>query len=107
MTASSIFRSAPFRPVRLGPLACEVERRGGATYVRSPLPLAPYATKITERLDYWAGNAPDRVVFAERAVDFGWRTLTYSQFRSAVRAVAQALLNRGLSSERPIAILSG
>jgi feruloyl-CoA synthase len=36
-----------------------------------------------------------------------WRTLTYAQFRAAARNVAQSLLHRNLSAERPIAILSG
>jgi feruloyl-CoA synthase len=36
-----------------------------------------------------------------------WRTLTYAQFRAAARNVAQALLHRNLSVERPIATLSG
>jgi len=99
--------NAPFRKVRLGPLDCVVEHRAGSTYVSSPLPLPSYPDKITERLDYWAEHAPNRTIFAERAADGGWRRLTYSQFRTQVRSVAQALLKRGLSAERPIAILSG
>ncbi len=99
--------NAPFREVRLGPLDCTVERRGDCTYVRSPFPLAPYPDKITERLDHWAIHAPDRTIFAERDSAFEWRRLSYLEFRNRVRSVAQALLKRGLSSDRPIAILSG
>jgi len=99
--------TAPFRDVRLGPLDCVVEHRGGCTYVRSPFPLGSYPDKITERLDYWSIHAPDRTIFAERGPDGEWRRISYSQFRTQVRSVAQALLNRGLSSDRPIAILSG
>ncbi len=36
-----------------------------------------------------------------------WRRLTYGQAMTAVRAVAQALLERGVSAERPVLILSG
>ncbi len=107
VAATASFMNAPFREVRLGPLDCIVERRGDCTYVRSPFPLAPYPDKITERLDHWAIHAPDRTIFAERDPHFEWRRLSYSQFRSQVRSVAQALLKRGLSSDRPIAILSG
>ena len=39
--------------------------------------------------------------------DGAWRTLSYAQALAQVRAVAQALLERDLSAERPIAILSG
>ncbi len=107
MAASSSIMSAPFRPVRLGPLECVVEQRGANTYVRSPLPLPPYPDKITEKLDHWAVHAPDRWIFAERGPDGEWRGLSYSQFRVQVRAVAQGLIARGLCSQRPIAILSG
>jgi feruloyl-CoA synthase len=101
------FLKAPFRKVSLGKLECTVEKRGGSTYVRSPHALRPYPDKITERLGYWAVHAPDRTIFAERTAEGDWRRMTYAQFHKNVRAVAQALLKRGLSHERPIAILSG
>src|SRR5439155_15110138 len=63
--------------------------------------------KMTERLDYWAAYAPDRTFMAERAADGGWRRLTYREAQSVGRSIGQSLVNRGLSSERPIAILSG
>ena len=44
---------------------------------------------------------------AQRAADGSWRKLTYAQTLSQVRAIAQSLLKRQLSPERPIAILSG
>src|SRR6478735_283363 len=37
----------------------------------------------------------------------GWRTVTFREARDHARAIAQALLDRGLSAERPIVILSG
>ncbi len=37
----------------------------------------------------------------------GWRTITYAEFRVAARNVAQGLLDRKLTPEQPIAILSG
>ena len=56
-------------------------------------------------LDYVV--APGRVFLAQRMADGAWRTLTYAQTLSRVRSVAQSLLQRRLSAERPIAILSG
>ena len=101
--------SAPrVRHARLGPLDAVVERRAdGTTYVRSPHALGPYASKLTERLEHWAAHAPDRIFLAQRGPDGAWRTLTYADTLARTRRIAQALLDRGLSAERPIVILSG
>jgi feruloyl-CoA synthase len=98
----------PLRPVRLGPADVLVERRGdGAILLRSPHPLAPYPKNLTARLDYWAEMQGDRVFLAQRDAGGDWRTLTYAAARAQVRAIAAALLERELSPDRPIAILSG
>jgi feruloyl-CoA synthase len=80
---------------------------GGVLYARSPHPLGPYPEKLTNRLDYWAAAAPDRTFMAKRGRDGAWCTLTYAAARETARAIGQSLVNRGLSVERPIAILSG
>ncbi len=99
---------APLRPVRLGPPDVVVERRSdGSIRMRSPHPLPPFPQKITERLVHWAEVAPARIFLAQRQAAGGWRTVTYAQTLAAVRAIAAALLERALSPERPIAILSG
>ena len=46
-----------------------------------------------------------RIFLQERTGD-GWRKLTYEQARRTVDALAAALLERGLSAERPVMILS-
>jgi len=98
----------PLRPVRLGPPDVVVERRDdGVILLRSPHPLRAFAKNLTERLVHWAKAAPERVFLAQRDATGAWRTLTYAQTLAAVRAVAAALLERDLSPERPIAILSG
>jgi feruloyl-CoA synthase len=98
----------PLRPVKLGPADVVVERRGdGAILMRSPHPLPPHPQKLTERLVYWADAAPDRVFLAQRDGSGGWRTLTYADTLAAVKAIAAALLQRDLSADRPVAILSG
>jgi feruloyl-CoA synthase len=100
--------STRVRHARLGPLDAVVEPRAdGTTYVRSPHALGAYATKLTERLAYWALHAPARTFLAQRALDGRWRTLSYADALARTRRIAQALLDRGLSEERPIAILSG
>ncbi len=79
----------------------------GAIYVESIYPLESYPERLTDSLDYWAERTPDRVFLAQRETHGEWRTSTYAQTRSAARNIAHALLERRVSIERPIAILSG
>ena len=99
---------APLRRVRLGAANVVVERRSdGSILMRSPDTLPPYPEKLTERLEYWAKAAPERIFLAQRDNAGEWRTLTYAAAFAKVRAIAAALLARDLSPDRPIAILSG
>ncbi|MGB8632655.1 MAG: feruloyl-CoA synthase [Xanthobacteraceae bacterium] len=99
---------APLRPVKLGPVGVTVERRSdGAILMRSPHPLPAYPRMLTERLAHWASATPDRVFLAQRNARGAWRTMTYAETYAAVRAIAAALLERGLNADRPVAILSG
>ncbi len=96
------------RPVNIGPSDTIVRREaGGVIYMESPFPLGPYAVKITERLEHWAVESPDRTYLAERTASGDWRRVTYREALTIVRSLAQAILDRGLSPERPIVILSG
>ena len=100
--------AAPLRPVRLGPADFTLDRRAdGTILIRSPHPLGNYPDKITQRLEHWAQAAPERIFIAQRATSGEWRTLTYSDTLAQVRGIAQVLLQRKLSAERPIAVLSG
>jgi feruloyl-CoA synthase len=99
---------APLRPVRLGPASVEVERKpDGTILLRSPRALEPYPEKLTKRLAHWAQAAPERIFLAQRDRTGAWRSVTYGQAFASVRAIAAGLLDRELSPERPIAILSG
>ena len=96
------------RPVRLGPRDVVAERRpDGSMILRSPHALPPYPAKLTDRLEFWAATAPERVYLAQRDVAGGWRTLTYRETLDRVRRIGAALLARDLSAERPVVILSG
>jgi feruloyl-CoA synthase len=95
------------RSIRLAAPAVLAERRAGALYLRSPHPLPRYSRTMTERLDDWAERAPERVFLAQRGPDGAWLRLTYAQARKRARRVAAALLERRLSAERPLAVLSG
>ncbi len=94
-------------PLTFGPPHVAVERRAdGSIIVISPEPLAAYPRSMTDWLDHWARAAPDRVFLAER-VEGAWRKVTYAEARDLARRIAQAIIDRGLDAERPIAILSG
>jgi feruloyl-CoA synthase len=69
------------------------------------VPLAPYARSVGAWLVDWAGREPRRILLAERS-GATWRTVTYAQALEAARALGAALLERGLSLQRPLAILS-
>ncbi len=95
------------RAVRLGPRDVLVERRAdGVVHLRSPHALAVFPEKITEKLQQWARVAPDRVFLAQREGE-GWRRLTYAEALERARRVGQYLLEKKLSAERPLVVLSG
>ena len=100
-----------YRPVALGgSLQARFETRpNGATYVTSTEPLGPYPKRLTDRLLHWAEVAPDRTLVAKRtsAAEGGdWRRVSYAEALTSARAIAQFLLDRDLSAERPVVILS-
>ena len=96
------------RAVRIAETAAVFQHQpDGTIYVRSPRALPAYPDKITERLEHWAALAPDRTFLARRGPDGEWQRVTYAQTLARVRAIAQSLIDRGLSYERPVAILSG
>ncbi|WP_237212959.1 feruloyl-CoA synthase [Falsiroseomonas oryziterrae] len=93
----------------LGPGPVSISMRDDGCMLVTPLGvLGPYPRRLTERLEYWAAEAPDRTLIARRDPTQGgaWRRISYAETLNAVRAVGQALLDRGASAERPVAILS-
>jgi len=104
--------SPKFRPLTFG--VTRVTLRDGAPgtqYMQAEQPLAGYPERITDRLQHWAQTAPDRSFMArrEKLADGStgdWRHVTYAQAWASARSIAQALIDRGLSAERPVVILS-
>ena len=95
------------RSVRLRTSGATLERLAdGTLLVRPEEPLGPYPKVLTDRLTHWAKNSPKKICIAQRQKNGDWRTLTYSQVHDTVRCIGQALLDRKLSTENPIAILS-
>jgi feruloyl-CoA synthase len=98
---------APLRKVPLGAAdVAVVHRDDGAVFLRSPHVLGPYPLNLTSRLERWAREIPRRAFACERDPAGGWRTLTYGEAHARVRRIGEALLERGLSVERPVAVLS-
>jgi feruloyl-CoA synthase len=96
-----------YRQVALQRAPVEVARDArGHLQLRSTLPLGPFPARLTDRLVEHAAAAPERPLFARRGPDGGWRTVTYAQALERARRLGQALLDRGLSAERPLLILS-
>jgi len=105
--ANPVSVKSPVRHVRLRTSGASMHRRAdGAFIIRPDEPLEEYPRVLTERLMYWAEVAPDRPLAAKRDATGTWRYLTYAEAARKVRSLGQALLDRGLSVNRPVAILS-
>src|SRR3954470_9904463 len=92
--------------LRFVPASAALEKRGdGSLIVRSPQKLGPYARCVTEWLSSWSDRAPERDFLCERKGN-GWRRISYREAYGAARRIGQALLERNLGKERPVAILS-
>jgi feruloyl-CoA synthase len=98
----------PVRPIAYGrpDIACE-RTADGAFRLRSRTPLGPYDPSLAGMFRAAVEAAPGRLFLAEREGPGPWRRLTYAEARRQVDAIAAALLERGLSAERPVMILSG
>jgi len=97
----------PHRQVNYGRAETELTRlQDGTILMRSPEQLGAYPDKLTEKIDHWAKAAPERSFMAQRDAKGDWRRLSYADLQRQVRAIGQALLDRDLSAERPVAILS-
>jgi feruloyl-CoA synthase len=100
--------SAPLRPISFGRSSVTIDRRdNGTIYLRPKAALSAYPRCLTDKLHHWAQAEPHRVFMAERNTSGGWREVTYSQMLASSRAIASALIARGLSADKPLVILSG
>ena len=98
-----------YRDARVAACLDAEHRRGadGIERLRSTVALGPYPDRLTDRLEHWARLAPDRTLVARRERGGDWRRIGYAQMLERARAIGQALVERGLGPERPVAILSG
>ena len=100
--------TARYRDARVGGCTQAVLDTGtdGLQRLRSTEALGWFPPRLTDALEQWAAEAPDRTFVAKRVQGGDWRRIAYAEMLQRARAVGQALTARGLSAERPIAILS-
>ena len=103
---------AKYRPLKFGVTRATL-RDGdtGVHYLRADQELGPYPERLTDRLVHWAKERPDQTLFARRVKNADgssgdWKHITFAQALDAARRIGQGLLNRGLSAEKPVLILS-
>ena len=100
-------QSVPYRAVRLGDYsATATTGADGSIHIRSSLSLRPYPRSIVDALEAWAHKAPDTVLIADRH-EGAWRKLTFAEVLARLEPLGQALLDAGVSAERPLMIVSG
>ena len=82
-------------------------RADGSIWLKSTTPLQAYARCVGDWLEQWARQTPDKVFLGERAsADAPWTTVSYRDALRQVRSVASWILAQGLSTQRPLVILS-
>ena len=103
---------AKFRPLKFGVTRVEVrDGPSGTHYLKAEQALQDYPERMTDRLRHWAEQTPERTMFARRVKQADgslgdWRHISYQEAWATARNIAQGLIDRGLSAERPVAILS-
>lgn len=84
-----------------------VQRPDGAVLLHATEALGWHPERMSDLLDQWAAQAPDRTFAAQRAASGGnWARISYAQMLARARAVGQALLDLGGCVERPVLVLS-
>jgi len=105
-------QTTTYRPLQFGVTRVTVrDGAPGVHYLRAEQALQPYALRMTDRLQYWAQQRPERTFMARRekladGTRGEWQHLSYADAWQRARHIAQALISRDLSADRPVLILS-
>ncbi|MCW1932845.1 feruloyl-CoA synthase [Pararhodobacter zhoushanensis] len=99
---------SPLRSVELWNPDVDWERRNdGSILVWQNGKLGDYPARLSDRIKHWAKERPDTPWMAERDAAGVWQRVTFAQLLTHIRSIGQALLDMGLSTDRPLVILSG
>jgi feruloyl-CoA synthase len=82
------------------------DRADGTILLTSGYEMSGVVETTADWVHRWAADAPERCFLAERS-GAGWREVSYAETLAQVRAVAAALVARGMGPETPILIISG
>ncbi|MEM5518448.1 feruloyl-CoA synthase [Henriciella sp. AS95] len=106
MSSDIPFRDIPYLPQKLD----VTYRDDGSILLRNGQPLRPYPAHMLAPIVYWASARPDQIFLAQRDPDDpskpGWKTVTYGEALSKIRALAQGFLDAGAGQDKPVMILS-
>ena len=98
---------APFRHVNLHRSRLLIEQlASGDQLLRAEQPLFDHPLRLSDCLLEHAAKSPERGFLAQRTQSGEFRVVTYGQALAHARTLGAALLARGLSAERPLAIIS-
>jgi feruloyl-CoA synthase len=99
----------PFKPLPMKAPDVGVERRAdGSILIWSNHPLGAGPRTIAHLFAERAAAFPDRPFIRQRAPDHGpWRTLSYGEALKGAEAIAQWLLDQGLTADDAVMVLSG
>jgi feruloyl-CoA synthase len=104
--------AAKYRPLKFGVTRATL-RDGeiGVHYLRAEQDLPAFPQRLTDRLVHWAKERPEQTLFARRVKNpdgssGDWKHISFAQALDAARRIGQGFLDRGLSAERPVLILS-
>jgi feruloyl-CoA synthase len=88
--------------------AVELNRKdNGEMILKSSDNIGAYPKNLGVWVAKWAEKTPDNIFMAEKIDnDNFWNEITYQDFLKKIKSVGQALIDRKLSIERPVAILS-
>ena len=104
---TQVTQEAPFRHVNLNRSRMLVEPLpSGEQLLRVEQPLYDHPLRLSDCLRAHATATPDRGFLAQRGADGAFRVITYGQALSYAKKLGAALLARGVSKERPLAIIS-
>ena len=93
--------------MRYGEHNTSVETQSDGTLLyQAVTPLGTVADTTSVWLHKWAVERPSATFLAERSGD-GWRTVSYAEALEMVRAIGGSLIERGLTAETPILVISG
>ena len=101
-----------FRPLKFGVTRVTLHSGApGTHYLKADQALQAFPDRLTDRLEHWARTRPDQSFIARRIKQSDgtlgdWQHITYAQAWKTARRIAQSLIQRGLSAERPVVILS-